>query len=46
MFETLGRKSALQFEALNAIQAKVMVADRQLTITFMNQAVIDLLKDA
>ncbi|MBB4066165.1 methyl-accepting chemotaxis protein [Gellertiella hungarica] len=45
MFPTITRKSGLKLEALQAIQANVMIADRDLNITFMNEAVIELLKD-
>ena len=39
-------KAAAKILALDALQANVMVADARLNITYMNPAVIDLLKDA
>ncbi|WP_377296989.1 methyl-accepting chemotaxis protein [Rhizobium sp. SGZ-381] len=47
MFEaTLNKKIAAKLSALDALQANVMVADSNLNITYMNPAVMQLLKDA
>ena len=39
-------KNAAKVLALDALQANVMVADASLNITYMNPAVMDLLKEA
>ena len=46
MFHAFSQNSRLQKEALDVLNANVMIADKNLNITFMNKAVTNLLQDA